>query len=195
MIIRVADPDRDAAAICDIYAPYVRETAITFAYEPPTVAEEAALIRHLQQRYPYLVAEDEQGRVIGYAYACQFKDEGRAAFTWSVEVSVYVAKDVRRSGAGRALYTALERCLKAQGVVVMYASIATAEAGDPYLTNDSELFHQKMGFVKCAHFAACGNKFGRWYDLIWMEKRLHDTAAVADLRPFTPQMLAEALQV
>ena len=64
--IRVARED-DAAALVDIYAPYVRETAITFEYDVPTVEEFAGRIRHTLSKYPYLVAEDGQ-QLLGYAY-------------------------------------------------------------------------------------------------------------------------------
>ena len=78
---------------------------------------------------------------------------------------------------GRALYEALERALKAQGILNMNACIASAAAEDEYLTDASHRFHEHMGFHVVGRFHSCGYKFGRWYDMIWMEKHIgeHDT--------------------
>ena len=78
----------DAEQLVEIYAPYVTDTAITFEYEVPTVDEFRNRITNTLKKYPYLVAEDEQGRIIGYAYASPFK--GRAAYDWAIETSIYV---------------------------------------------------------------------------------------------------------
>lgn len=102
--IRMAE-EADAAALLSIYAPYVEKTAITFEYEVPTVQEFKNRITSTLKRYPYLAAIRD-GRIIGYAYASQFKE--RAAYDWAVETSVYVSGDARRTGAGSLLYEALE---------------------------------------------------------------------------------------
>src|SRR5262245_8626761 len=94
----------DAAACAAIYAPYVRDTAVTFETEPPDVAEFARRIAAATARYAWLVLEDE-GRVVGYAYGCSFKE--RSAYRFACEVSVYLEHGLRRSGGGRALYAAL----------------------------------------------------------------------------------------
>ena len=75
-------------------------------------------------------------------------------------------------GAGSALYEALEEKLKEQGIVNLLAGIAYVEQEDEYLTNDSCRFHSHMGYTKVAHMPAVGKKFERWYDLVWMQKRL-----------------------
>ena len=106
--------------------------------------------------------------MVGYAYAHAFHE--RAAFQWSVETTIYVDRDKKRKGIGRRLHEALEEALRRQGILNINASIAYIEQEDEYLTHDSERFHALMGYRKVAHFHLCGKKFGRWYDMIWMEK-------------------------
>lgn len=158
---------QDAEALLQIYAPYVEKTAITFEYDVPTVEEFAGRIGKVLQKYPYLVAEIS-GEPVGYAYAGSFKE--RAAYDWAVETTVYVREDMKKHGIGRALYTALEKALAAQGILNMNACIAFPENEDEYLTRDSVKFHERMGFNEVGRFHKCGCKFGRWYDMVWMEK-------------------------
>ena len=95
----------DAAELLAIYAPYVLETAISFEYEVPTVEEFRQRILDTAAKYPYLKAV-EQGRILGYAYAHPFID--RRAYDWSVETTIYLQREARGNGIGRALYEALE---------------------------------------------------------------------------------------
>ncbi len=164
--IRRVSPE-DAEALLAIYAPYVRETAITFEYEPPAPKEFRKRISETLRRYPYLAAVRE-GRIVGYAYAGPFQK--RAAYDWSAEVTVYVDREQRRSGVGAALYRRLERALGEMGVRNLYACVASVEEPDEHLTRDSVLFHERMGYVTVGRFRQCGYKFGRWYDMVWMEK-------------------------
>jgi Sortase and related acyltransferases len=166
LIIRTAE-EGDAQSLIEIYAPYVKETAITFEYDVPSVEEFAGRIRSTLKKYPYLVAL-ENGRIIGYAYASAFKT--RAAYDWAVETSIYLSRDSRGKGLGRELYTALEDALKRQNILNLNACIAYAAVEDSYLTNTSEAFHAKMGYTRVAYFKSCGYKFKTWYDMIWMEK-------------------------
>lgn len=168
--IRPATPD-DAAVLLAIYAPYVAETAISFEYEVPSKEEFRQRIKDFGKDYPYLVAE-EDGHIVGYAYAHIF--HGRAAYQWSVETSIYVDRNEKRKGIGKQLHEALEQALKAQGILNMEAAIAYVEQEDEYLTHDSIHFHQCLGYKKVAHFHQCGRKFGRWYDVVWMEKLIGD---------------------
>ena len=158
---------QDAKVLLEIYAPYVKKTAITFEYDVPSVEEFARRISKVLKRYPYLVAE-VNGEPVGYAYAGPFKE--RAAYDWAVETTVYVREDMKKSGIGRALYTALEEALAAQGILNLNACIAFPENEDEYLTRDSVKFHERMGFETAGRFHKCGCKFGRWYDMVWMEK-------------------------
>lgn len=160
---------QDAEALLEIYAPYVKNTAITFEYDVPTVEEFAGLMSNVLRRYPYLVGEVD-GEPAGYAYAGPFKE--RAAYDWAVETTVYVKEDMKKHGIGRALYEALEKTLAAQGILNLNACIAFPEKEDEYLTTDSVKFHKKMGFSEVGRFHKCGCKFGRWYDMVWMEKHI-----------------------
>ncbi|MBQ9994552.1 MAG: N-acetyltransferase [Clostridia bacterium] len=168
--IRFATPD-DAAALVSIYSHYIRHTAITFEYEPPTAEEFAARIERVLMRYPYLVAQ-AGGEIIGYAYAGSYIE--RAACDWSVETSIYLRHDARARGVGAMLYDALACILARQGVVNLYASIAAADREDEYLSGESLRFHRRMGYTHVGTFEKCGYKFGRWYDLVWMKKIIGD---------------------
>ncbi len=157
----------DAPAIAAIYAHYTEKTAVSFEYEAPSIQEMERRIASLLGTYPYYVAELDD-RVIGYAYAHPFV--GREAYRFSAEMTVYLDKSAKRNGIGRALYLALEQDLKAMGITNLYACIGTTTIPDEYLNHDSETFHAKMGYRTVGRFDKCGYKFGRWYDMIWMEK-------------------------
>lgn len=166
--IRVADV-ADAEELLKIYEPYVKKTAITFEYDVPSVREFEERISNTLKKYPYLVAESD-GTIVGYAYAGSFHP--RAAYQWGIETSIYVKSDMHRMGIGKALYIELEKVLQKMGILNMNACIASPNDEDEYLTNDSERFHQIMGFVKVAESHLCGYKFNRWYNIIWMEKMI-----------------------
>lgn len=166
--IRIAQP-QDAKELLKIYEPYVLQTAITFEYTVPSTEEFEERICHTLERYPYLVAE-QNGTLIGYAYAGPL--HARPAYDWSVETSIYVRMDYKNHGTGRLLYQALEAQLLSQGMVSANACIAYPEKEDEYLTKDSVRFHEHLGYHMAGHFHQCASKFGRWYDMVWMEKSL-----------------------
>ena len=169
----------DAEAILAVYAPYIRNTAITFEYEVPSPEEFRERITAILTRHPYLVAERDGG-VLGYAYTHPFI--GRAASGWSAEATIYLREDACKLGLGRRLYQTLEDVSRAQNILNLNASIAVSDSEDPYVTRNSAEFHK------------CGYKFGRWYNLIWVEKFIGEHAAVpAPVIPF-PERGAETLQ-
>lgn len=163
----------DAQELSKIYKPYVTDTAITFEYTAPGADEFAQRIAHTLEKYPYIVAL-QRGEIVGYAYASEFKS--RAAYDWCVETSIYVKQGFHGKGVGKALYAELESRLKQMGILNANACIAYAPTEDEYLTNDSEKFHQKLGYSYVGRFHKCAFKFGRWYDMIWMEKFLGEHA-------------------
>ena len=152
----------DAKAIQAIYQPYVTETAITFEVDVPTVQEFEERITQTLAHFPYLVAEEE-GIVVGYAYASTYY--ARAAYDWTVELSIYISKEARGQGIGSALYDALEEELQARGYLRFLACIA--------FPNEASLaMHEKRGYVQVAHFPKVGYKFEQWHDIIWMQKTI-----------------------
>lgn len=179
--LRFATP-ADASALLAIYSHYVKNTAVTFEWDVPSVEEFTHRIEETLEMYPYLVAE-KAGAIVGYAYAHRYRP--RAAYAWDVETSIYVDKDCRGTGVGRALQDKLEEFVKKQGVLNVYAVIVYNRDEDEYLTHASVLFHEKMGFKNVSELHQCGHKFGRWYGTVTMEKMLGEhTANPAPVRPW-----------
>lgn len=168
MNIRIA-AEEDAGELLSIYAPYVRDTAITFEYEVPTVEEFSVRIRKVLERFPYLVAE-RNGKIVGYAYASPF--HSRAAYQWGVETSIYVDKNCKRAGVGGKLHEALENILREQGILNLNACIAYPREEDEHLDKNSVEFHEHLGYRMVGEFESCGYKFNRWYNMVWMEKHI-----------------------
>lgn len=166
--IRIAT-EQDAEKLVEIYALFVEQTAITFEYTVPTVEAFAGRIHDTLQKYPYFVAERD-GEIVGYAYAGTFK--GREAYNWAVETTVYVRQNQKKTGVGRMLYEALEKVLAKQNIINLYACIAYPKEEDAYLTKNSVQFHAHLGYEIVGEFHKCGYKFGRWYDMVWMEKSI-----------------------
>ena len=160
-MIRIA-LESDVPAMLAIYAPFVRDTTVSFEYDVPTEEEFLRRFRQITLQFPWLVWE-EDGKILGYAYGSP--PYSRAAYSWCAEPSIYLAKEAQRKGIGRKLYAALETILEEQGYQVLYALI-TAE------NTASIAFHEKMGYETKVEFSNCGYKFSQWLGLIWMEKRI-----------------------
>jgi L-amino acid N-acyltransferase YncA len=162
MLIRPANPARDAEAIASIYVPYVTDTVISFEDVAPTAAEMAARIDRLTKTHAWLVAEDG-GEILGYAYGCPHRE--RAAYRWATEVSVYVDPGHQRRGAGRALYEALLGLLADQGYRIALAGIA--------LPNEASVaLHEACGFKPVGVYRGIGFKHGTWWDVGWWQRDL-----------------------
>jgi phosphinothricin acetyltransferase len=161
--VQVRDATGDDAEACAaIYAPYVTDTVITFEYEPPSAEEMARRIAASQRAHAWLVLE-EDGRVVGYAYAGPFKE--RAAYRWSAEVSIYLEPGRRRSGSGRLLYEALFARLAERGYRTLVAVMT--------LPNEaSEGLHRALGFEPVGTLRGVGWKHGQWRDVAWAQRRL-----------------------
>ena len=157
----------DAWELLKIYKPYVKKTAITFEYDVPTPEEFKARIENTLKKYPYLVAEKD-GELLGYVYTGPFV--GRAAYGWAAEVSIYLKEGSQRLGFGKRLYQAIEEISRAQNILNLNACIGSPETEDEYLTRNSIQFHSHMGYRWVGEFYKCGYKFGRWYNMVWMEK-------------------------
>lgn len=160
-MIRLA-VESDSEEIARIYSPAVTDHATSFERVAPNASEMAERMRNIGAQYPWLVRE-EDGAVIGYAYASPHRD--RWAYQWSVDVCVYVASTAHRRGTGRALYTSLFAVLVLQGYRNAYAGIALPNPA-------SEGLHLAVGFKKVGVYHAVGYKFGLWHDVAWFERQL-----------------------
>jgi L-amino acid N-acyltransferase YncA len=157
--------DADLPAITAIYAWNVLNGLGTFEEDPP--AEEEMARRRaafLERGLPYLVA-DLDGVVLGYAYAGPFRL--RAAYRYTVEDSVYVSPDAVGRGVGKALLGALIEACETLGLRQLCAVIG--DSGNAASIG----LHAAMGFEKKGVFPDMGHKFGRWVDLVWMQRPLN----------------------
>lgn len=165
--IRLADPDRDAAAVADIYRPAVEEWIASFEEPAPDAAEMARRIRTTLARTPWLVAADSGGFVVGYAYAGPHRE--RAGYRWSVDVSAYVHADHHGRGIGRRLYDVLIPTLRRQGFVNVYAGIALPNPA-------SVALHESIGMRLVGVYERVGHKLGAWHDVAWFGMRIAEPA-------------------
>ena len=183
MRLRFAKPT-DGAAIAEIYAPIVAETAISFEDVPPDAATMMMRVSSHPADKPWLVAERD-GLLLGYAYASTFRP--RPAYRFGVEVTVYVGEQARRTGVARRLYHALFELLATQGYRRAIAGITQPNAA-------SNALHCSLDFVDVGTFAAAGWKFGRWHDLRFFERTLRALGAPEDdplaLDSLDPSILA-----
>lgn len=169
MIVRDADPQRDAAACAEIYAPYVSDSVASFEAQPPSAAEMSLRMR---SAYSWLIAERD-GVALGYAYGTRHQQ--RAAYRWAADVTVYISSEHHRAGVGRALYTRLFERLRELGLWTLCAGITQP--------NDaSNGLHEAMGFVRVGSYRRIGWKHGDWHDVLWLQ---------LDLRPGEPGPPAE----
>ena len=164
LAVRLAEPDRDAAAVSAIYRTAVEGSHISFEERAPEPPEMAERMRTVLARTPWLVSELDRA-VIGYAYAAPHRE--RAGYRWSVDISVYVAAGHRGGGIGRGLYDALLAHLRRQGFVNAYAGIALPNPG-------SVALHESIGMRLIGVYERVGFKLGRWHDVAWYGLRLAD---------------------
>ncbi len=176
MTIRPADPARDAAACAAIYAPSVESTSISFELVPPDAAEFARRIEKYSATHQFLVAEEGE-EVVGYAYACRWAE--RAAYDWSVEVSVYIDGANHGKGIGRALYVELFERLCAQGFRIAVAGVT--------LPNPASIgLHESMGFEPIGTLRDIGWKEGAWRDVGYWQLSLRPDAEDPPSAPLAP---------
>ena len=160
----------DAERIQEIYSPYVADTVISFEITVPGKSEmQKRIEKLLANAFPYIVAENETGTVVGYAYADKFGE--REAYRYSFIVSIYLDMEVRSRGIGQKLYDELEKRMKKMGIVQVLSAITGK--------NEKSLkFHEKNGFTKIGHFPKVGYKMGEWHDIIWMNKTINSIEEV-----------------
>ncbi len=173
MTIRIAEPS-DTEAVAAIYAPVVRDTAISFELEPPSAEEMRSRIVATLKALPWLVSLDGHGAVNGYVYASKHRE--RAAYQWSVDVTAYVREDARGQGVGKRLYAQLFGELVRLGYFQAFAGIA--------LPNEASVaLHESLGFEPLGIYRKVGFKHGAWRDVGWWQKQLQ----VPAVEPSVPQ--------
>ena len=169
MIVRLVDPDRDATAVAAIYRPSVGDGSASFEEIPPGSVEMARRIRRTLARTPWLVATDDDGAVVGYAYAGAHHE--RPGYRWAVNISVYVDESARGRGIGRHLYDELLAILRRQGFVNVYAGITLPNPA-------SVALHEAIGMRRIGVYERVGFKLGAWHDVAWYGLRLTDPEGV-----------------
>ncbi|MDD3838267.1 MAG: GNAT family N-acetyltransferase [Phenylobacterium sp.] len=164
MIVRAAAP-ADAEALAAIYGHHVLHGFGTFEEVPPSPEEMEARRRAVTDYgLPYLVAE-EAGRVLGFAYAGPFRT--RAAYRYTVEDSVYVAPDAVGRGVGKAVLVEVLSACEQMGLRQVVAVIGDSQ-------NAASIgLHRALGFADAGVGRSFGYKFGRWVDIVWMQKPLN----------------------
>ncbi|MFO0741927.1 MAG: N-acetyltransferase family protein [Labilithrix sp.] len=155
----------DMAAIAAIYRHAVLHDTASFELEAPDAAEMERRWRSISDAYPYLVAE-RAGAVVGYAYAGPHRT--RPAYRATCEDSIYIAREAQRTGVGRALLEALIAACEARGYRQMIAGVSGGPA--------SIALHEALGFRVAGRLEAVGFKFGRWIDLVLLQRALGDGA-------------------
>ena len=168
MKVRLAEPARDAERVADIYRPAVVGSHVSFEEAAPGAEEMAERMRVVLERLPWLVAEsDGDGRVIGYAYAGRHRE--RAAYRWSVDISVYVDPEWHGRGVGRALYDELLSTLRRQGYANVFAGVTLPNPASVRL-------HETIGMRRVGVYERVGYKLGEWRDVAWFGMRLAEPA-------------------
>jgi L-amino acid N-acyltransferase YncA len=151
--------ETDLPLILEIYNHEVTSSTATYDTEPRTEEEHRRWFHHHGPAYPVLVAERE-GRVCGWASLSPWSD--RLAYSRSVEVSVYVARECRRRGVGRVLLEALITAARERGHHALLSRISA--------DNDASiLLHATLGFATVGTLKEVGVKFGRLLDVVIME--------------------------
>ncbi len=159
VIVRTANAG-DAQGIAAIYAHHVLNGTASFDTVPPTQAETAERIARITERgWPFIVAEQD-GLVIGYAYATQFRD--RPAYAATCENSIYVDQSWIGRGIGRLLLSELIARARDYGFLQM---IAVVGGGEPASVG----LHESLGFVQAGRMKSVGHKFGKWLDTVYLQ--------------------------
>ena len=148
--------NKDISSIAEIYYHYISQTVVTF--ETEAISSEDILERVAKVHsdgLPWLIAENDMGEVIGYAYASKWRD--RFAYRFSAEITVYLSPKFKGKGVGSQLYNALFLALKERSIHSVIGGIT--------LPNDASVaLHEKFGLEKVAHFKEVGFKFEQWQD-------------------------------
>ncbi len=149
----------DAGAIVDIYNYFITDTTVTFEVQPLTVEKMAERIREISARFPYFVYE-EDGRVLGYCYAHLWKE--RAAYSKTLETTVYLHKDATHRGIGSLMVNHLVDLCREHGYHALIACITEGNEA-------SVRMHEKLGFRQVSEYKEVGRKFDEWLGVVDLE--------------------------
>lgn len=154
MIIR-AVREEDFQGIARIYNYYVHHTVVTFDEEPVAVPYMQHKAEAILPNYPYLVLENAEGALVGYAYGSPFR--AKPAYRYTTETTIYFDPTATRKGYGTALYAALLNALRGKGYKTALGVLG--------LPNEASVrLHEKLGFIKTGHIKNAGRKFEQWVD-------------------------------
>lgn len=161
--IRLAT-EEDAKAVHDIYGYYVPLDYVTFTVINPDVEVYRQKIINTLEKYPFLIAENGDGKVLGYVCGAPLRPHD--AYQWNVEWTIVLAPDApRRQGIASALYTEFSKILVKQGYRYIYGVLVD--------TNEPSIeFHKGLGFTEVGHFQNAGFKLGAWRGIRWMVKQI-----------------------
>jgi L-amino acid N-acyltransferase YncA len=154
--------EADVPEIQAIYAHHVLHGTGTFEEVPPTVEEMATRLAAVAARGGVWLVETDATGILGYAYYAQFRE--RSAYRFCVEDAVYVRDDVRGQGVGKALVKRLLEVAETRGIRQMVAVIGDSQNAG------SIGVHASLGFVRVGVLRAAGLKFGRWLDVVYMQR-------------------------
>ena len=156
--------ERDVKGVLEIYAPYVKSTAVSFESQVPGIHEMWQRMEQAQEKFCWLVCIHE-GKVVGYAYTSLHRS--RAAYQWSCESSVYTSLEYRKMNMAGALYNALFEIAELQGYHTIFAGMTVPNPA-------SRAFHLSMGFTPVGEYANVGYKFDSWHNTAWYQKTIKD---------------------
>lgn len=163
--------ESDANQILEIYSPIVSDSVISFEETVPSLSEMQARIKRISSTHHWLVAIDQDSKIVGYVYASQHRE--RAAYRWIVEVTAYVREGYHGQGIASMLYSRLFELLKQQNFTQALALIA--------LPNQASVkLHEKMGFKYQTTFKDIGFKLGKWHDVGWWQYTINSSKSLPD---------------
>lgn len=162
----------DAAALVEIYRPYVEVKTASLEYDTPTVEEFTRRIESISAEFPYIVCELD-GEPVGYAYAHKFKE--RFGYRFCAELTVYVKEGCTGHRIGTRLYSALIELLGLMGYKNLYGVVTDPNPG-------SFALHKSFGFKETARVHKAGVKFGKWLDVVDFEKQIGTYDDLTDFR-------------
>jgi len=170
--------ESDAQIVHDIYGAYVPLDYVTFTVDNPDVESYRQKIIHTLEKYPFLIAESSEGKVLGYVYGSPLRPHD--AYQWNVEWTIVLSPDApRREGIAKALYNEFARILDEQGYKYIYGVLVD--------NNEASIqFHLSLGFTEVGHFENAGYKLGKWRGIRWMVKQI----GAVDVEPHTPYRLS-----